>query len=584
MRRPKSSLKVSIREIAARKSTTDTSFIVRISDFLHHSDFVIRHSAMLVLAALVAITSGCSRAGAPQATMLTSPTPLTSNSVLRVHWIGKQKVGVTASAYSFMRVWNQLYSRQYEATFLEQLASAPWRLITNRPASQTAPIPEVVTMLEHALNEESCLEIRRTFTGEQIVFAIRLDKLRAANWERGLANVVSSLEGNYPLHKAGGWSVRGQSSGKQFDLELVGNWLVCGIATGTNTLFQEITARTAREQIPFTITTNSHWLALEADSRWVAEHVGATIDSNTDMPKISLLLSGNGANAVATGELVFKQPLGIELEPWTFPKSQVHGAVVGFSAIRGISSLLSKTEFWKEFQLGAAPNQIFTWADANVPSQMHMAATMESPHEFIQQLERNFSPKANAWLANHALGSIAPLEGGGICWKDLPMIAPYLRVAKDKNQPTLEGGLAPNSKTRPDAPPEIYPRPTLSEHLDLLNSQTNLIAYEWETTGARAESIHTLGQLLRVIMRHPQMPAETGSSQWLFNARPRLANTTTLVMLNTPNTLKFERKSTVGFNALELHILADWLESPEFPSGFYSTLSPVGEALQPAGK
>lgn len=314
-----------------------------------------------------------------------------------------------------------------------------------------------------------------------------------------------------------------------------------------------------------------------------------TSSPRSDWPRLALRLSGDGANTITTGELAFSQPLGIELKPWAFPKSQVQGAVIGFSAARGASSLLAGTKAWKELQLGSAPDQIFTWADARAPNQLHLAASMDNPDEFIQRLGENFAPKANRWLADHALGSIGPLDGGGICWRDLPMIAPYLRAAKDSGQRSeerawLEGGLVPNPKAGPDAPPEIYPRPTLDEHLAVLNSKPNLVAYEWETTGARADATHTLGQLLRVIMRHPQMPAETGSSQWLFAARPRLANTTTLVTLAAPNRLAFERKSTTGFNALELHVLADWLESPQFPRGFYSTLSPVGEALKPAGK
>ena len=126
--------------------------------------------------------------------------------------------------------------------------------------------------------------------------------------------------------------------------------------------------------------------------------------------------------------------------------------------------------------------------------------------------------------------------------------------------------------------------PSLNELLADIASRTNLVAYHWEATGSRAESTHVLGQLLRAITRHPQMPANTPSSQWLEAARSRLANSTTVVTLTKPNTLAFERRSTTGFTALELHLLADWMESPQFPRGFYSTLSPVGPPLQPVAK
>jgi len=38
--------------------------------------------------------------------------------------------------------------------------------------------------------------------------------------------------------------------------------------------------------------------------------------------------------------------------------------------------------------------------------------------------------------------------------------------------------------------------------------------------------------------------------------------------------LTFARKSTLGFTALELHLLADWLESPRFPHGLHTFPAP----------
>lgn len=54
---------------------------------------------------------------------------------------------------------------------------------------------------------------------------------------------------------------------------------------------------------------------------------------------------------------------------------------------------------------------------------------------------------------------------------------------------------------------------------------------------------------------------------WLTNAAPRLGDCVTVVTRTGPAQLTLARKSTVGFTALELHLLADWLESPLFPHG-----------------
>ena len=54
---------------------------------------------------------------------------------------------------------------------------------------------------------------------------------------------------------------------------------------------------------------------------------------------------------------------------------------------------------------------------------------------------------------------------------------------------------------------------------------------------------------------------------WLKAVAPKLGNCATAVTQTGPDQLSFVRRSTVGFTAVELHALADWLESPQFPRG-----------------
>ena len=534
--------------------------------------------------AALLLVSGCSKSPTADLRPPTSasPTPLAPDTVLRVHWAGKQTLGVAASSYTLMRLWNLPEGKQLEMNLLEKFSTAPWRLATNHTANNASLA--LRPMLYDVINEESSLEVRQvTGQPEQLVLAIRLDDEQTKDWRKGLADVLTSTEGGYPTSRARGWSLKSPRSQTTFELERAGGWLVIGMTTGTNALFQEIVARIGREQAPFTVTTASHWLTMEADLNWVCEEVGGRrSEVGRELPRVSLVISGDGANTVTTGELTFAKPLALNLEPWAFPKNQVQGPVIGFSAVRGIGSWLTKSKTWSDLKLGRAPNQIFTWADARTPLQMHLAAPSKAAKETANSLGETFLTRGNVWLAEHGLGSLGQLPASsGVIWKDLPMIAPYLSATSDD---LLIGGLVPNPQPSATPPAAIYPRLSLDELLANLSSRTNLVAYDWETTGARAESVHVLGQLLRAILRHPQIPAGTPSAQWLQAARPRLGNTTTLITLAAPNRLAFERKSTTGFSAMELHLIADWMESPEFPRGFYSTLSPVGPALTPNAK
>ncbi len=567
-------------------------------------------AAFCFLLSALFLAGGCSKTPASDLRSPTSappsPTPLAPDTVLRIHWAGKQTLGVAASSYSFMRLWNLPEGRQLETQLLQKFSAAPWRVAANQPAAANNASAALRPMLYDVVNEECCLEIRGSAAQpEQTAFAIRLDDTRAKDWRKGLADVLGSTEGGYPTTRAHGWSLKSPRSQAVYEWQRAGGWVVFGRAQGTNALFQEVVDRIEREQVPFTVTTASHWLSVDADLSWLLSKANAagftgqppTRPSATLSPsdgerdgvrgisgRLSMVISGDGANTVTTGELVFAKPLALNLEPWNFPKSQVQGPVVGFSAVRGVGSWLTASKMWSDLKLGRAPNQIFTWADASTPLQMHLAAPGDSAKEIAKSLGDTFLTSGNAWLTEHGLGSIAPLpDAGGVIWKDLPMIAPFVGAKSDD---LLVGGLVPNPQPQPGAPApvQIYPRPSLDEMLAEISSRTNLVAYEFETTGNRAESVHVLGQILRAITRHPQIPAGTPSAQWLQAARPRLGNCTTTVTLAAPDRLAFERKSTTGFAALELHLIADWMESPEFPRGFYSTLSPVGPALKPAGK
>ena len=93
-------------------------------------------------------------------------------------------------------------------------------------------------------------------------------------------------------------------------------------------------------------------------------------------------------------------------------------------------------------------------------------------------------------------------------------------------------------------------------------------------TGPRIEGLTAIGQMLRFSTRHARMDQSSASFLWLRHTKTNLANCATIVTLTGPSTLSFARNSTIGFSGLELHFLADWLESPQFPDSFHTLLAP----------
>ena len=97
-------------------------------------------------------------------------------------------------------------------------------------------------------------------------------------------------------------------------------------------------------------------------------------------------------------------------------------------------------------------------------------------------------------------------------------------------------------------------------------SRTNLVYYDWELTGQRVQSLLYVSQLFRMVFGKAQLSTNEPSIDWFRTAPPILGNSATMGAQTGPNQLMFTRTSTIGLTAAELHLLADWLESPHFLS------------------
>src|SRR4029077_12842521 len=104
-------------------------------------------------------------------------------------------------------------------------------------------------------------------------------------------------------------------------------------------------------------------------------------------------------------------------------------------------------------------------------------------------------------------------------------------------------------------------------------SQTNVIFYEREITGGRVPSWLFLGQALRIIFWKAQLPPDSLEAKWFTNTPPRLGNLLTIVAKTGPNQLTLNRSSSMGLNAIELHLMADWIGSANFPRGIHTTVA-----------
>jgi hypothetical protein len=309
------------------------------------------------------------------------------------------------------------------------------------------------------------------------------------------------------------------------------------------------------------------WLEATVDARRVADALSLGGHWPEDLPAVSLLVTGNGKDVLTSGRLNFPQPLPLMLEPWNIPTNLIHDPLVSFTGMRGFQPWLSSLKAWNDLQVGAPPNQLFFWAQAGtIPFMTYCAAPLPDAGDRVRVVTDRLLRDCNPWITNHTLGRLERSTNyHGLGWLDVPFMSPFLRSATDAGKGFAYGGLFAYPFTN-------RPPPGLLFHQ--VASRTNLVYYNWEASAQRVDEWIHIGQLFRLLFGKAHLPPNSAGMTWLNAARTNLVSSVTIVGETGPAQLTFTRVSTTGLTALEMHLLADWLESPRFPRGLNTFVGP----------
>jgi hypothetical protein len=561
-----------------------------------------RAALLLSLLLLGGLAVGCKKS-TPAPPLLPPAAPET---VARVRWLGKQRLAADTNAASLMSIWNLAESRNLERIMLDRLAvgllttnnvlaisnelSAAFlqSLVTNKPAPGTNYYQARVTglpallrpLLEDLLDQESFLEVRQvTNQPGDLAFAIHLNAQRAGLWETNLAAVLESATGNRVSAAEGrtnGWQLqldhatRNTNDGPhQIELSRAGEWTLIGFGQRTNALAAELLGLVERTGLPFARTPKEFWLYVEGDLGRAAKALSLGWELPSDLPRVILALTGDGESVRTRAQLDFPRPLPPDLPQWNIPTNLVHDPLVSFTAIRGIGPWLSSQKLWQDILPGAQPNQLYFWAEQGLPFLDFFAARLPNASNQVSQLAVRLLERGNPWVAANSQGSfVRSTNGNGAMWKDLPLVEPFLESVPGSGGDLVYGGVIHDiSSNRPPAGLFVQ-----------ITSPTNLVAYDWEMTGARVVQWLYFGQFFRLFLDRGQLPDKSASVAWINALEYRLGNCGTMVTRTGPAQLSVVRRSTMGLNSVEIHLLADWLESPKFPRGLntiYGTPAPL---------
>jgi hypothetical protein len=527
------------------------------------------------------VGTGCKKsdANAPQS-------EATDNSpVATVHWMGAARLTKEANATGFLKIWRLPETDRLRAQTLDKLAIAPWLLSsTNRPPATTnyaTLVREnhsaslIRPLLDDLVQNECYLEVREAKPASaQVALAVRLDSKRAGFWETNLGAVFAAVSGSHAStaqSAARAWEIQSVNSAhealallRHVELTRTGDWTVLGFSPGQNEVFADLLGRIQHNQMPSATPSTNNWLEAIFDLRRLSSALAWSWDLPLNWPLISLAINGDGANVQTRGQLHFRKPLPFEIEPWNIPTNLIHEPLHSFTAIQGIKPWLSSIKWWEDLHAPATPNQVFFWAQTGLPFVDYAAAPLTDASTTMAKLGPGIVNSMNPLLSSNRMGKWErATNSDGVVWTKVPIITPFVHSVRLDQGQFLFGGLS--SLVVTSTPP---PAGTLQALL----SQPQTVYFDREITGPRIDAWMYVGQLFRLIFRHEQLPAEASSVAWLKAAGPMLETSSTLVTKTTSTDLSLSRTSTVGLTGNELHLLADWLESPLFPFGVYSTL------------
>lgn len=546
----------------------------------------IRISLLSALSLLgLALASGCGKSNSDGARGNSGQRVVSANEpVATIHWLGAQQLAAQPSAAGFLKIWRLPETERLKDQILDKLALAPWHGGTNLPTTVTNFGPLVRAnasasllrpLLDDLVQQECYLEIRGSSPSLcQLGLAVRLDPKHQAAWENNLASLCETATGSKKVARptagtAIGWTISAAGGSppallKHVDLVRAGEWMLVGLAPDQNPVFTNLLARVQRNQPPWPAALAGDLLQTTFDLQRLASAFSWGWDLPQEWPQITLAVKGDGQNLQTSGQLHFSKPLSFQLETWNIPTNLIHEPVHSFTAIQGIKPWLSSIKWWQNLHAPSTPNQVFFWAQSGLPFVDYAAAPLPNAAGTMAKIGPGIMDSLNPLLSSNRMGQWERANNfDGVNWVRAPIISPFVRASRFNQNDFLFGGLTSLVVTS-TPPPAVT--------IKALLSQPNTVYFAREVTGPRLEAWMYVSQLFRVIFRSQQLPAEANFVTWLRAIGPLLGTTSTLITKSSPSELTLTRSSTVGLSAIELQFMADWVESPRFPYGFYSEI------------
>lgn len=516
---------------------------------------------------------GCGKNDPPGPTSPAPAAPVVAEPVVRVLFAGGDAIRSATNAPGVNSLFNSPAAVALWRQTGQKLARAPFELLRSRLGENTNDFTGLLEpLLADLAGPESYLEIRRhAQETPELAFAIKLDAARAATWRTNLATVLSNWthlpaqEGQFD--GTAGWEIKKHDPPNLLRFVESGGWVFFGFGQDKLPLNEELARRTKSEGRPAPPTKDG-WLNVELNWPRLADLLTPPLG----LPLGAMRLTWGLQDTDLRTRIEFQQPSPLPdlLVAWQLPTNLVSEPLVGATAARGLAGWLGRQPWLNQFKSLPPPNQALAWTLSGTPFQTYLAFPQADASNVVTQFGTEAAARFNTNLAKLRLGSIQ-VTNGSADLRGLLFVSPFARAEKGPAGNCILLGAFVTPTNNPPAPTELWQQ---------IFSRTNLVYYDWELTVERLKALRIASQLVMFLSRQPQLRETTPTFQWLDSLTNNLGNTITEMSQTAPDTLTLQRKSAVGFTALELVALANWLDRTNFPWG--GNQIPTGPVPPPA--
>jgi len=515
---------------------------------------------IFVLCIGVSVT-GCDRSESRISALDSSPqAQKPSDRIARIHFVGSANAGQSTNIPFLTGVWELPETRELKSQTLNKLALAPFKIAKLRGIASTNDFAALFRpLLDDLVRAESWTELRgETNQTPDFALAVQLDAARADLWRTSLATILRDWTGLPVLETnvdgTPGWELKKHHAPNLIRFQQAGGWVILSAGEDKIALADELAANFKAGGRPCPAASN-YVLSVEGDLTRVANLIPFPEDVQalqlSSVHAVWGISEDNiSVHIVASRDAAFD----FKPEPWRVPTNLIHQPLVGFTAVQGIGDLLAT--YFPRLKMSPMPEEYFVWTMQGVPLQSFIAAPVENASNALEQM----APQLLGMNTNPPATMAGKIEYSAkfsrVTWSGLLFLGPFIEGKHGSDGDFLFSGVFPNSPRGISLPEAM---------LNEVMGGTNLIYYSWEVTSDRMSGLRALSQFYLMFADYRQLSGTSVSGRWLDAVTSRLGNSVTEMFLTKPNELTLERKSPIGLTSFDLLMLANWLETPNFP-------------------